>query len=192
MNALIVIILVIIIVLIFDSAKKKASLEKYQKDNNASFVAEVEEFARWGELVFREYCDIVSTTAALSELKSSIKLYKCNNEFIMPKIIVKRRSCLGLEFRNVFENFKNTEALEILRAKHSLPTSDALQFDNSIRKSYRLCGANTINNPYYKSLYQILYLNVYLSLQRRQYKIGKNGIKEDEIIEHQGLIIICR
>ena len=52
MNLLIIIALAFVIVILFSSAKKRENLEKYHKKNNASFVAEIEEYARWSKTIF--------------------------------------------------------------------------------------------------------------------------------------------
>jgi len=185
MNALIFILLIFIAINIFSNAKKKESLDKYHKVNNASFVAEVEEYARWSETIFKAYCSIAGIITALSELDNKVELHKCEDGFVMPKVIVNRRGHLGSRFREVFDCFKNKAAIDALKLQYHLPDDDAMRFDTLTRKLFRTQGAYTIHDNYYKSLYQILYLNVFLSLKSRQYNIGKSGIKESEIEEHQ-------
>jgi len=97
MNILIILLLLLAIVLILSSAKKKENLEIYHKENNASFIAEVKEFAKWGELIFRKYCDIVGNDSTLSELKNAELYDKCQR-FVMLKVNIKRRNYLALNF----------------------------------------------------------------------------------------------
>lgn len=185
MNALIMVILLFLAILISSSAIKRKNLEIYHQKNNASFVAEVEEFARWAELVFREYYGIVGTDSALLELGSDTEFYYSNKGLVMPKIIIKRRNCLGRTFRETFDKCQDLDAIEVLRIRYSLPPTDDLQLDIATRKKFRYWSGRSIKADYYKSLYQIIYLNVYLALQSRQFNIGQSGIKEDEITEHQ-------
>ena len=185
MNALILIIFLFLIILISSSARKIKNLDIYHQKNNASFVAEVEEFARWGELVFREYCNIVGIDHVLLELSPNAEFYYSNTGLIMPKVIVKRRNCLGRTFRETFGKCQDRDAIEVLRLRYALPPTDDLQLDITTRKKFRTWGGGSIKSDYYKSLYQIIYLNVFMSLQARQFNIGQSGIKEDEIIEHQ-------
>ena len=196
MNILIILGLVLVVIFLVDWGKKKLSLEKYHKDNSASFVAEVEEYARWAEVIFKAYCTIAGAKVALEELNArrkvgidtccneKIELHKNNDGSFMPKIIVNRRGHLGSRFREVFDCFKNKAAIDKLKLHFQLPTDDALRFDTATRKLFRTQGAYTIHDNYYKSLYQILYLNVYLSLLGRQYNIGKSNIREDPVAEY--------
>jgi len=185
MNAIILIIFIFLITLISSSAIKRKNLEIYHQKNNASFVAEVEEFAKWAELVFREYCGIVGANFALSELKPNTEFYYSNAGLVMPKLTIKRRNCLGRTFRETFGKCQDLDAIEVLRVRYSLPHTDDLQLDIATRKKFRTWGGGSIKSDYYKSLYHIIYLNVYLALQSRQFNIGQSGIKEDEIVEHQ-------
>jgi len=104
---------------------------------------------------------------------------------VMPTVIIKRRSCLGRTFRETFGKCQDIDAIEVLRVRYALPHTDDLQLDMTTRKKFRYWGGGSIKDDYYKSLYQIIYLNVYIALQARQYNIGQSGIKEDEITEHQ-------
>jgi len=185
MTALLLLLLLFVVVLILSNAKKAESLEIYHKNNNASFVAEVEEFAKWGERIFKEYCEIVGVSNALQEIKTELEFYNNDSGFMMPKINVKRRSCLGRNFREAFDNFENDYAIHLLRERYSLPSSASISLDPAMRKSLCVWGANSICDPYYTSLFQIIYLNVYLSLCARQFNIGKSGITISEIEEHQ-------
>ena len=188
MSFLIILMLVFVIIILFSHAKKKENLNKYHKENNASFAAEVEEYARWSETIFKAYCSIAGTSTALSELQDSkpaIELYKYNNGFIMPKIIVNKRGHLGTRFREVFDNFKNADAIETLKLHYQLPLDKKIRFDEATRKLFRIGGEMSIRNDYYKTLYQILHLNVYLSLLARQYNLGKSNLREDPITEYQ-------
>jgi len=187
MNLLIILALIFIIIILFSSARKKENLEKYHKENNASFVAEVEEYARWSEIIFKAYCNIAGNSTALSELqnaKPSIELYEYNDGSVMPKIIVNRRGHLGTRFREVFDNLKDPAAIEALKLHYQLPLDEQIRFDDATRKHLRIGGEMSIRDDYYKTLYQILYLNVYLSLLGRQYNMGKSNIREDPIAEH--------
>jgi len=187
MNALILLLIVIIIYIIFDNAKKRDNLETYRRQNNASFVAEVEEYAKWSETIFKVYCSIAGINTALSELenaKPSIELYEYNDGFVMPKIIVNRRGHLGTRFKEVFDNLKDPAAIEALKLHYQLPLDEQIRFDKATRKHFSIGGEMSIRDDYYKTLYQILYLNVYLSLLDRQYNIGKSNIREDPITEH--------
>jgi len=187
MNILIILALVFVIIILCSSARKKENLEKYHKENNASFVAEVEEYARWSEIIFKAYCSIAGTNTALSELqnaKPSIELYEYNDGFVMPKIIVNHRGHLGTRFREVFDSLKGPAAIEVLKLHYQLPLDEQIRFDNATRKHFRIGSEMSIRDNYYKTLYQILYLNVYLSLLARQYNIGKSNIHEDPITEH--------
>jgi|GEM_PF-7082885 len=103
----------------------------------------------------------------------------------MPKIVIKRRGCLGRSFREVFKKCRDSDAIELLRLRYSLPPASDLQLCVPIRKKYRIWGGASIKDDYYTSLYQIIYLNVYQALQARRYNIGKDGIEEDQIAEYQ-------
>ena len=188
MDLLIVLLLVLLLLAILSSARKRENLEKHHKENNASFVAEVEEYARWSEIVFKAYCNLAGTSTALSELqnaKPAVELYEYDDGFAMPKIVVDRRGHLGTRFREVFENLKDPIAIEKLKLHYQLPLDQQIRFDDATRKHLRIGGEISVREDYYKSLYQIVYLNVYLTLLARKYNIGKNGIKASEIDEYQ-------
>jgi len=82
MNVLVALAFLFVIVIISSNIRKQENLKAIKDKNNASFVAEVEEFARWGELVFREYCGIVGVEAALRGLGSGIVLCESVDEFM--------------------------------------------------------------------------------------------------------------
>ena len=71
MNLLLILAIIIIVIFIFDRARIKANLEKYHKENNASFSAEVEEYAKWAEMIFADYCRIVGVENVLEESKNN-------------------------------------------------------------------------------------------------------------------------
>ena|GEM_PF-5004722 len=110
------------------------------KKNNASFIAEVEEFAKWAELVFMEYCGIAGFAPALFQFNKNIRFYDCGDGFSMPKIIIKRRSCLERTFRERFENCKDLDVIEILKLRYYMPSTEDLQLDIPLERNI-VCGA---------------------------------------------------
>lgn len=172
-------------VIIFDKARQKENLEKYHKENNASFVAEVEEYAKWAEAMFREYCEIVGTKNAIEESKNNnayplakeIDFIDCRNGFLMPKITVNRRNDLSRKFREIFDKYQNVAAIEKIAKRHKLPANSTLPIN--------CIGNSNIRGPCSISLYQIIFLKVYISIKQNGYNLGKAEIEESEVEEFQ-------
>ena len=97
----------------------------------------------------------------------------------MPIIVVNRRAELGLKFREVFDKFTNKNAVEILQKRY-FPTHS---FPNSIMPPN---SNSNIRGPC--TLYQILYLKVYISLKNRGFNLGKTSLREDELVEYNQII----
>ena len=187
MTALLIVGVICLFFGIFSSAQKRQQASSWKSQNQASFVAEVEEYARWGEMLFKEYCDLVGNhytrlETANAMMYKSNDFYFCDDGSLMPKIDAHTRSSMGTKFYDTFRRYKNKEAIEALRVKYNLPTDHAMRFEKG---GGEFNVYTDLHKEYYKSLYDIMYLCIYRALRFRGLNLKGHYILETEIEEYR-------
>jgi len=183
MTLALIVIIICAVVGIIGSVGAKNKSRTYQNENRASFIAEAEEYARWGEEIFKEYCGLVGTEFAKNEIITNegangkiyaMEYYMDESGFEMPRIPADSRVLLGYWFCRVFSKCQDSTAVEALRVRYGFPTDRAIRFEQDAKglraDEFRLYV--DMRSEFYTSIYQIMLLCIYRSLKARKYNLG--------------------
>ena len=148
MTVALIALIVFLFLCFFSWARKSKQAKDWKKRNRGSRTIEQAERKKWSEQLFREYCDLIG------------------RELPYPTLERTKHWC---DFTG--SEYQNRRALEILRARHGLPSDDELK-GTSFDRSFK-------NETNYVNLQKIIWFCVFRAVTQRGYRL--NGIDFDEL-----------